>query len=160
LPWIALVLAFTFAFYGLVKKTAPMDAAHSLTLETGVMFAPALVYLTLLQIQGAGAIGSGNLTTDFLLVFTGVVTALPLLLFGLGARLIHLSTIGILQYIAPTFQFLIGVLIYHEPFSQTRLVGFGIIWVALVIFTAEGVLERRKRRRWGEEDERRRTKDG
>jgi chloramphenicol-sensitive protein RarD len=147
LPWIALVLAFTFAFYGLVKKTAAMEAQYSLTLETGIMFVPAFVYLIWLQIQGTGYLFTAGFTTTFLLIFTGVVTALPLLLFGLGARLIHLSTIGILQYIAPTMQFLIGVLIYKETFPQERLIGFSIVWLALIIFTLEGFWSRRKRRR-------------
>jgi chloramphenicol-sensitive protein RarD len=144
LPWIALVLAFSFAFYSLVKKTAPMDAQHSLTLEAGMMFIPALGYLVFVQAQGTGAFWHSGTATTVLLAFTGVVTALPLLLFGLGARLIPLSLVGILQYIAPTCQFLIGVLVYDEPFTLARLVGFSIIWLALIIYTLEGFMERRR----------------
>jgi len=93
---------------------------------------------------GKGALGSAGALINILLVFTGLVTALPLLLFGMGARLIPLSTIGLLQYIAPTIQFLIGILIYQEDFDQAKLIGFGLIWIALVIFTVEGFLEGRK----------------
>jgi len=145
LPWIALGLALTFGLYGLVKKTVPIDALHSLTLETGMMFIPALIFILIMQSQGRGALGSAGALIDILLVFTGLVTALPLLLFGMGARLIPLSTIGILQYIAPTIQFLIGVLIYQEDFDQAKLIGFGMIWIALIIFSVEGFLEGRKR---------------
>ena len=91
-----------------------------------------------------GVFGHEGLSTTVLLVFTGVVTALPLLLFGFAARRIHLSTLGILQYIAPTCQFLLGVLVYNEPFTRSQLVGFGVIWVALLIYSAESMLERRK----------------
>ena len=147
LPWFALVLAFTFAFYGLVKKTAPMDAQYSLTLETGIMFVPALVYLTWVQMNGSGYFTGDGFETTFLLIFTGVVTATPLLLFGLGARLIPLSIIGILQYIAPTMQFLIGVLVYKEAFNMSRLLGFSMIWLALILFTLEGFLWRRTTRK-------------
>ena len=146
LPWIALVLAFTFGLYGLIKKIAPLNSLHSLALETALLFVPSLAYLLWAEIQGTGAFGHANISTTLLLVFTGVVTALPLLLFGAGARLIPLSLIGLLQYTAPTLQFLIGVLIYGEPFTRERMIGFGIIWVALVIYTLEGVLAKQRQR--------------
>ena len=146
LPWIALVLAFTFGLYGLIKKIAPLNSLHSLALETALLFVPSLAYLLWAEIQGTGAFGHANISTTLLLVFTGVVTALPLLLFGAGARLIPLSLIGLLQYLAPTLQFLIGVLIYGEPFTRERMIGFGIIWVALVIYTLEGVLAKQRQR--------------
>mgnify|MGYP001030623752 FL=1 len=146
LPWIALVLAFTFGLYGLIKKIAPLNSLHSLALETALLFVPSLAYLLWAEAQGSGAFGHASIGTTLLLVFTGVVTALPLLLFGAGARLIPLSLIGLLQYLAPTLQFLIGVLIYGEPFTRERMIGFGIIWVALVIYTLEGVLAKQRQR--------------
>ncbi|MCU0485486.1 MAG: EamA family transporter RarD [Anaerolineales bacterium] len=146
LPWIALVLAFTFGLYGLIKKIAPLGSLHSLALETALLFVPSLAYLLWAEVQGSGAFGHVETGTTLLLVFTGVVTALPLLLFGAGARLIPLSLIGLLQYLAPTLQFLIGVLIYGEPFTRDRMIGFGIIWIALVIYTLEGVLTKQRQR--------------
>lgn len=147
LPWIALALAFSFSIYGLVKKTAPLNSLHGLTLETGAMFIPALVYLLWVAGQGDSSILGTNWLTTLLLVLTGVITALPLLLFGLAAQRIPLTMIGILQYIAPTCQFLIGVFIYHEDFSTERLVGFILIWLALILFTFEGLAWRRAGRR-------------
>lgn len=144
LPWIALVLAFTFGLYGLAKKTAPLGSLHGLTLETGLMTLPALVYLVYVEQQGSGALGHVGATQNLLLVFTGLVTALPLLLFGSAARQIPLTTIGILQYIAPTCQFLLGVFVYHEAFAPDRLIGFGLIWLALAIFWIESYVTYRR----------------
>jgi len=146
LPWIALTLAFSFGFYGLIKKLASLGALTGLALETGILFGPALIYLLFMGSQGAGAFGSQGLAINALLVGTGVVTALPLLMFGMGARRIQLSTLGILQYIAPTCQFLLGTLVYDEPFTLSRLAGFGLIWIALVIYSAEGFAAQRKLR--------------
>jgi chloramphenicol-sensitive protein RarD len=145
LPWIALVLAFSFAVYGLIKKTAPLNATISLSLETAILFLPATAFLTFVEIGGTGAFGHSGLLTNTLLVLTGVVTAFPLLLFGSAARKINLSTLGILQYITPTCQFLLGVIVYGESFSSARLVGFTIIWVALAIYWIEGALSHRKK---------------
>ena len=144
LPWIALALAFTFGMYGLIKKIAPLGALHGLSLETGILFIPAVIYLLYAENQASGAFGHLGITITILLVLVGVVTALPLLLFGYAARTIPLTLLGILQYIAPTFQFLLGVYLYQEPFTVTRLVGFIFIWLALLIFTLEGVYTRRK----------------
>lgn len=144
LPWIALVLAFTFALYGLLKKTAPLGSLHSLTLETGILFVPSLLYLLYVGLQGSGVFIEYDSLTNFLLIFTGVVTAVPLLLFGSAARSINLSLLGLLQYIAPTCQFLIGVLIYNEPFTQARLIGFSIIWAALFLYWLESFLAHRQ----------------
>ncbi len=144
LPWIALVLAFTFGFYGLVKKTAPLGSQHSLTLETGILFIPSLAYLAFISLQGSGGYAQYDAKTNLLLVFTGVVTAVPLLLFGTAARSIPLSALGLLQYIAPTCQFLIGVLIYNEPFTKYSLIGFSIIWTALALYWLEGFLAHRQ----------------
>jgi chloramphenicol-sensitive protein RarD len=145
LPWIAIILALSFGLYGLVKKAAPLGALHGLTLETGLLFVPALVYLAWESFQGNGAFGAGDPGLSVLLAMAGLVTAIPLLMFGSAARSIPLSMVGLLQYIAPTCQFLLGVLVYREPFSPARLVGFVIIWCALVIFWVEGYLHRKAR---------------
>ncbi|MCB0044152.1 MAG: EamA family transporter RarD [Caldilineaceae bacterium] len=143
-PWIALTLAFSFAFYGLLKKKARLPALEGLTLETAFMTPVALIYLVWLQIQGAAAFGHAGLTTDFLLISAGAITAVPLLLFAVAAQSIPLSMVGILQYIAPTLQFLIGVFMYHEPFDRTHLIGFSLIWLALIIYTIENLNNRRR----------------
>lgn len=144
LPWISLLLAVTFGFYGLLKKIAPLGALHGITLETAVLTIPSLVYLLIVNANGTGTFGHSTPLLDFLLVLSGPVTAIPLLLFATGARRIPLTTIGLLQYIAPTLQFLLGVLVFHEPFDQTRLIGFMIIWLALVLFSVENLLARRR----------------
>jgi chloramphenicol-sensitive protein RarD len=136
-PWIALILAFSFGFYGLIKKIAPLGSLHSLTLETGTVFLPALAFLLVAEFNGRGAFGHGSLLETILLSLTGVVTSVPLLLFTYGARRIPYSTMGLLQYIAPTLQFLSGVILFSEPFTSHQAVGFSIIWLALIIFTIE-----------------------
>ncbi|HEY84290.1 MAG TPA: EamA family transporter RarD [Chloroflexi bacterium] len=145
LPWIALSLAFSFGFYGMFKKKSPLNALEGLSLEMMVLFIPALLYLFYLQGAGEATFGHVGLMTTLLLAMTGVATAIPLLFFAAAAQRIPLSVIGVLQYLAPTLQFLIGVIIYGEAFTQTRLIGFGIIWLALFIYTVEGVVMRRKR---------------
>ncbi len=115
-----------------------------LTIETAGVFIPALAFLIFSEIQHTGAFGHINALTTFLLILSGLVTAIPLILFASGAPLVPLSTIGILQYIAPTLQFLIGVFIYHEPFSYHQLIGFAIIWLALIIFSIEGLNSRKR----------------
>lgn len=144
LPWIALALAFTFGLYALIKKISPLEALAGLTLETGLLFLPAAGYLVYLGSQGEGSFGHLGWSLDLLLAFAGIVTAVPLLLFATAARRIPLWMVGLLQYIAPTCQFLLGILVYREPFSQVRLVGFVVIWIALVIFTLEGILARHR----------------
>ncbi|HLA98959.1 MAG TPA: EamA family transporter RarD [Anaerolineales bacterium] len=147
LPWIALALTFTFGLYGLIKKISPLEALSGLTLETGLLFLPAAGYLVYLSSLGEGSFGRLGWSTDLLLAFSGVVTAVPLLMFATAARRIPLWMVGLLQYIAPTGQFLLGILVYREPFSQERLLGFIIIWVALLIFTVEGFISRGSLRR-------------
>jgi chloramphenicol-sensitive protein RarD len=144
LPWIALVLAFSFGTYGLLKKIGPLKSLPGLTIETAGVFIPALVFLIFSEFQQTGAFGHINTFTSFLLILSGLVTAIPLILFAIGAPIVPLSTIGILQYIAPTLQFLIGMFIYHEPFSYQQLIGFAIIWLALIIFSIEGLNARRQ----------------
>ncbi len=144
LPWIALVLAFSFGLYGLFKKLAPLGALHGLTLETGMVFLPALGYLLAVEAGGTASFGHAGPLQSALLALTGIVTAVPLLFFAAGVRRIPLTLLGFLQYIAPTLQFLFGVLVYHEPFTPQRMVGFGIIWLALILYSAEGLIERRR----------------
>jgi chloramphenicol-sensitive protein RarD len=144
LPWIALALAFTFGFYGLIKKLSPLNSLYGLTTETAIIFLPAVGYLIAVEVQGQGAIGHLGLPITVLLAISGVITAIPLLLFATAARNIPLSTLGLLQYIAPTLQFFIGVWIYHEEFTLVRMIGFGIIWLALLLFSVNGLLQRKK----------------
>jgi chloramphenicol-sensitive protein RarD len=145
-PWIAFTLAGTFGLYGLLRKIASLGSLEGLSLEMAYLFLPALGCLLYLQGSGSTAFGNGEIATRLLLAGTGVITAFPLLLFAFAARRVALGTVGILQYIAPTLQFLLGVLVYREPFSQARLVGFAIIWLALLIYSAEGLLAEKKRR--------------
>ena len=144
-PWIALTLALAFGFYGLVKKTAPLGSLYGLTTETGILLPLTLGYLVVCEVQGTGAFLHTNLLTDLLLVGAGPVTAVPLLMFATAAQRIPLSLVGILQYIAPTLQFLLGVLVYHEPFPPARFVGFSLVWVALAILALDAGLTRRAR---------------
>jgi chloramphenicol-sensitive protein RarD len=143
-PWIALTLALTFGFYGLLRKTASLEALEGLALETAVLSVPALAYLVTLELTGAASFGHTATTTDVLLAFTGIATALPLLLFGYAARKVTLATVGVLQYITPTLQFLLGVWVYGETFTTTRMIGFGTVWIALILYSLEGVIERRR----------------
>ena len=145
LPWIALALAFSFATYGLLKKTSPLNATRSFTLETMVMFLPAAAYLAFQEVNGSGAFGHQGWLVTLLLVLAGPVTSIPLILFGMAARRIPLSMIGFLQYLAPTLQFLIGVFIFHEDFPSSRLLGFSLIWVALLIYSLDSVFNGRKK---------------
>ncbi len=138
LPWIALALAGTFGLYGLVTKTAPLEAIDGLTLETGLLFLPALGFLLWSEQQGQGAFGHAGALQNLLMVGAGVVTAVPLLFFGAAVRRVPLSVIGILQYLAPTLQFLIGVALLHEPFTRAHLIGYSLVWLALLIFWVEG----------------------
>jgi len=144
LPWIALALAITFSLYGLVTKTAPLDALDGLTLETGLLFLPALAFLLWCEAQGQGAFGHAGALANAMMVGAGAVTAVPLLFFGAAARRVPLSVLGILQYLAPTLQFLLGVLAYHEPFTHSHLIGYSLVWAALAIFWVEGGLRHRQ----------------
>ena len=146
LPWIALGLAVSFGTYGLVKKKARLDSLRGLTLETGILFLPALALLVFRDADGRSAFLHSGLRTDVLLAFSGVVTVIPLLLFGAAVRLIPLSMVGILQYIAPSIQFVLGVWVFGETFTRERLIGFALVWAALVVFAGEGLWSRRVER--------------
>jgi chloramphenicol-sensitive protein RarD len=144
LPWISLALAITFGAYGLIKKTATLESMHGFSLETIVLFLPALGYLIYRDATGIGAFIHQGVVVTILLVLAGPVTSIPLLLFGYAARRIPLSMLGFIQYITPTMQFLLGVFVYLEPFPQARLVGFCIIWLALLLYSLEGILFNRR----------------
>ena len=146
IPWVSLGLAASFASYGVVKKYAPLSALEGLTLETVILWVPAAVFLCLAGWRGTGVFLQYARVTDFLLVAGGLVTIVPLLLFASSIRLVPLSTVGILQYIAPSIQFLLGVLVYHEPFGRAELVGFSAVWIALVGFTIDGLWAARAHR--------------
>ena len=143
LPWIAIALALSFGLYGMVKKAAPLGSLYGLTLETSLLFAPALVYLVASELAGQGAFLHSGLTMNWMMVGAGLVTTVPLLLFASAAPRVPLTMIGILQYINPTMQFLLGVIVYHEPFTHDRLIGFGLVWLGLILFWAEGLYARR-----------------
>lgn len=142
-PWIALALALSFGGYGLMRKTAALGALEGLSFETMVLFPLAGAYVLWLTMHGQNAfINTDSNTTRVLLMAAGPITAIPLLLFASGARQIPLSVLGLLQYLSPTLQFLLGVWIFHEAFTADRLVGFALIWLALALFAAEGLLRR------------------
>lgn len=134
IPWVSLTLAFTFALYGLLKKILPVSALTSIILETLLITPLALVYEYSLLQQGVSFYASGNLQVIMMLTGAGVVTAIPLLLFTAGARLLPLKIIGFLQYISPTLTLLIGVFVYNEVFTASHLLAFGWIWAALLLF--------------------------
>lgn len=134
IPWVSLTLAFTFALYGLLKKILPVSALTSIILETLLITPLALVYEYSLWQQGVSFYASGNLQVIMMLTGAGVVTAIPLLLFTAGARLLPLKIIGFLQYISPTLTLLIGVFVYNEAFTASHLLAFGWIWAALLLF--------------------------
>ncbi|MEW5660532.1 EamA family transporter RarD, partial [Streptomyces cinereoruber] len=134
-PWISLVLAFSFALYGLVKKKVNIGGLESLAAETAVQFLPALAYLVWLGGQGTLAFGSHGAGHTALLAATGLVTAIPLVCFGAAAIRVPLSTLGLLQYLAPTFQFLLGIFYFHEAMPPERWAGFSLVWLALTILT-------------------------
>lgn len=145
LPWIALTLAFSFAFYGALKKTAVLNAQRGLTLETAILVIPAAGYLLFVEGNGTGAFGHTGWQEVVLMVGSGIATTIPLLLFAAGARRVTLTQLGILQYVAPTIQFLLGVFLYGEPFTRSDGVGFGLIWLALVLYFVDGAVQGRRR---------------
>jgi chloramphenicol-sensitive protein RarD len=143
MPWIALLLAASFGSYGLMRKTAALGALEGLSFETMLLFPFALGYLVWLTLQGENSFANtASNSTRMLLVAAGPITAIPLLLFAAGARRIPLSVLGLLQYIGPTIQFALGVFLFHEAFTQGRLIGFLMIWGALALYAAEGLWKR------------------
>lgn len=136
-PWVAISLATTFCLYSLVKKTTQLHPVASLSIETWALFIPAIGFLIYEHAQGRGGWLAGDATADTLLIASGVATTIPLLLFAAGAQLIPLSTTGLLQYVGPTLQFLLGTLVYHESFSAAKLIGFALVWLALFIYASD-----------------------
>ena len=153
-PWIALTLAFSFGTYGLQKKQVgvTVGAVQSLTVETGVLFVPALTFLVVLDSRGDGQLGHTGLGHGLLLASAGIATAVPLLFFASAARRIPLSTLGLLQYIAPVLQFLTGVLLYDEPMPASRWVGFMLVWAALAVLIFDGLRQGHRTRRDAREE--------
>ena len=137
LPWIALLVAATFAIYGLLRKRGPWDAVSGLTFETGTLAPFAIVILAIRGVSDTGIFGDASITTFVLIAFTGVVTAVPLLAFASAARRVPLTVVGLLQYINPTLQFLVGWQVLGEAVSGARLAGFAWIWVALVLIVID-----------------------
>jgi chloramphenicol-sensitive protein RarD len=138
LPWIALVLACSFGMYGFLKKRLALPAADGLFLESGALMLPALAYLVVIGARGEATFGSGSWHTAGL-VLSGAATAIPLLLFAGAANRLTLTALGMVQYLAPTLQLVIGVVVYHEPMPAARWAGFGMVWLALAVFTWDAV---------------------
>lgn len=138
-PWVSLTLAISFSFYGLIRKVSSAPALEGLTVETLLLFAPAAGYLFYLNHQGLGAIVNINRQTDVLLVASALVTAVPLLLFTIGARRLTFISIGFLQYIAPSTTFMLAVFVYNEPFSTAQAITFAMIWSALALFSVDAI---------------------
>ncbi|WP_341718582.1 EamA family transporter RarD [Micromonospora sp. FIMYZ51] len=147
LPYLALTLAFSFGGYSLVKKQLGLPAAEGLFVESAVLALPALAYLGWLSTTGAAAFGSVSAGHTALLVLAGALTAIPLLLFAGAANRLPLSALGMLQYVAPILQLGCGVLIFHEPMPPTRLAGFALVWMALIVFTTDAMRQARRTRR-------------
>ncbi|MBD3945594.1 EamA family transporter RarD [Nocardioides ganghwensis] len=146
-PWVALVLAFSFGTYGLLKKQAGVGAVESITLETMVIAPFAAAYIGWLVAAGQSNFGTHGLGHALLLTTTGIITAVPLMLFGAAAIRVSMVSLGLLQYLAPTIQFALGLLVFREDMPASRWIGFGLVWVALVIFTVEAVNHRRRQLR-------------
>ena len=145
-PWIALALAATWGGYSLMRKKSPLGAVTGLTVET-LMLAPFAVGFLLWQHHtGEGALGRVDFWTQLLVLSAGVITAIPLLLFAYGARRIRLSTLGLLPYLAPTVQLMLGVWVFREGFSRAQLLSFSFIWAGLALSTADNVLAQRRPR--------------
>jgi chloramphenicol-sensitive protein RarD len=146
LPWVSVVLAFSFAFYGLLKKKAKLGGIESFSLESLILSIPATIYIIYLFITGSSSFGAFGSKADLLLLGAGVATGLPLIFYNLAAKKITLTTIGMLQYFSPTLQLLIGVFVFKEAFPMDKILGFIIIWLALVIYTAELISFNRKKK--------------
>ena len=143
-PWVALMLATSFATYGLLRKTVAVDAMAGLGAETLLSAPIAIAYLVYCEIEGTGFVRGGTPTTWVLLILSGALTALPLWLFAYGARRVRYSTVGVMQYIGPTISLAIGVLMLHEPFPPMKALGFMLIWSGLVIYAADGFMNRER----------------
>jgi chloramphenicol-sensitive protein RarD len=146
-PWIALCLACSFAVYGLLHKKTSTPALEGLCLETMVLFLPATLFLVYLEADGTGSFGLGGFNQSLLLFGTGLITSLPLLLFGYAAQKISLTHLGLLQYIAPSINLMLGIFMYGEPFPLSRMIGFLLIWSALLLYIVESVVLRQRQKK-------------
>ncbi len=144
LPWIALLVAFSFAAYGFLKKKADLGAFEGLGMETLILTPVALAYLLALQLRGTLSFAHEGSLNMVLLIGTGIVTAIPLLMFGAAATRLSLTTIGLLQYLGPIIQFILGLTLFGESMTPARWAGFVLVWLALVVFTIDGVSNRRR----------------
>jgi chloramphenicol-sensitive protein RarD len=138
IPWVAPALALTFGFYGYVRKLTPVDALDGLTIETTLLLPVTLVVIVAWALNGTGAFPSSSLSRNALLIFTGPLTALPLVMFAAGARRVRMTTLGFLQYLSPSITLIVATLMLGEPFSRTNAIAFGLIWSALVLVSLEG----------------------
>jgi len=143
-PWIALLLAFTFGFYGLIRKVIQVGSLVGLSMETLLIAMPALGYLLYADLHGTGAFLNLRPGIDLLLIGSAVITAIPLILFAMSARRVQLTTLGFLQYIGPSGMFLMAVFLFKEPFRPEQLICFMLIWTALVVYSIDSVLHYRK----------------
>ncbi|MBK7173188.1 MAG: EamA family transporter RarD [Bacteroidales bacterium] len=144
-PWVSLYLAVSFAVYGLIRKKANLESLPGLLIETLLLSPLAIYYLWFVQQQGTGMFLNHSWLTDFLLILGGPVTAIPLFWFGKAATRIPLSTIGFIQYLSPTLQLLIGLVVYKEPFSPVYIISFGLVWAGLILYTLSIIRDYRKR---------------
>ena len=138
LPWLGLFIGLSFGGYGLLRKVAPLGALEGLTLETMILAPAAIAAMAWWWAGSPTSFPAPELSTNLWLVGLGPATTLPLLLFALAARKLSLTTLGLVQYLSPTIQFLLGIWLFHEPFSVTRLIGFGLIWIALALYSLDG----------------------
>jgi len=143
-PWVSLSVAISFGLYGLIRKIAVVDAYTGLFVETTLIMPPVLIFLIYIGVQGTGMFGFDDIKLDGLLMMSGVLTATPLVLFAIAAKRLRLSTLGFLQYIAPSGHFILAVFIYNEPFTDAHKITFGMIWLALAIYTVDNITARRK----------------
>jgi chloramphenicol-sensitive protein RarD len=145
-PWVSLAVALSFGIYGLVRKLARIESLAGSTVETLLLFPIAVGYLVLLALGGGGQLGHATSGTQWLLVSTGIITAAPLLLFNSAARRLPLSTLGFLQYLGPSCQFVLAVFVYDEPVAHERLLAFVFIWIGLAVFSVDLVRASRPKR--------------
>ncbi|KAG9406901.1 hypothetical protein AC1031_003227 [Aphanomyces cochlioides] len=142
-PWLGISIALVLAFYGLIKKMAPLPPLEGVVLEMMYLFIPSLVTLIVLEVHGTGAFGHVGTTQNILTAGVGIVSTIPFLLFAEAAPLISFSLLGLLQYLSPIINFFLGIFAYHEPFSTAKLIGFILVWIALTIFAIDGIVASR-----------------